>query len=280
MLRIAVYGGALALVALFLLTLFVPSYLAHKDLQHIKGLTSLSKGIQAALEAYAGSHLFHQYPENIPNYEALRKIVNNQRGFLPAKQSEAAIANIQYESKNGKGYILIIEGDVNSQSRFRLITPEGVSNFTRVSRKVPPDIKKISNMQIIRFLINIDRNLVNKNINGILDNYATSPKLNISHTIYRNGKKDRKTNFINLGSYKETLKEARTKLSSFSRKREDIYIDPNPQSLAVHSDVVEIGEIDGESYKKEIRELYNIKIVDNRLLIINDKSFAFIYYKE
>lgn len=279
MLRVAVYG-ALALVALFLLTLFVPSYLAHKDVQHIKGLTPLAKGIQAALEAYAGNNPFHQYPENIPNYEALRKIVNKQKDFLPEKQSEAAIANIQYESENGKNYILIIEGDVNLESRFRLITPEVVTYFTRVSRKVPPDIKKVSNMQIIKLLISIDRNLVNKKINGILDNYATSATLNISHTIYRNGKKDKKSNFINLGSYKETLEETRIKLSFFSRKREHIYIDPNPHSLAVHSGAVDTGKIDGKSYKKEIRELYNVKVVDNRLLIINDTSFAFIYYTE
>lgn len=279
MLRVVVYG-ILVLAILYMLSIGVPGYLAYKNVQHIEGLTPLAESIQAALEAYADNHPFHQYPENITSYEVLRKIVNKQKDFLPEKQSEAAIASIQYESENGKNYILLIEGDVNLQSRFRLITPEVVTNFTRVSREVPPDIKKVSNMQIIKLLINIDRNLVNKNINGILDNYATSATLNISHTIYRNGQKDKNPNFINLGSYKETLEKTRSKLSSFSRRREDIYINPNPQSLAVHSGVVDIGKIDGKSYKKEIRELYNVKVVDNRLLIINDTSFAFIYYTE
>lgn len=58
-----------------------------------------------------------------------------------------------------------------------------------------------------------------------------------------------------------------------------IYIKLSTHDIEVGSGIIEIGKIDEENYKKEIREIYNIQIIDKRLLITNDNSFAFIYYK-
>ena len=276
MLRVVVYG-ILGLAILLLLSLCVPGYVAYKDNQHIEGLKPLAEGIQSSLKAYFENNSSHKYPESISNYESLRKIVNDQRIIFLKDQYETTIRNIHYESKNGKNYFLIIEADITSQSKFILITPGGVTNFTRVAVKVPPDINKITNTQIIRLLTNIDNDLINNNIDHVLDNYSSSAKLNIRQTIYKNGKTEGETNYTNLRSYKKALTETRAKLSISSRKRDDIYIFPNPQKIAVHSDVVEIGKIDGKSYKNKIRELYDIKIIDNHLSIINDTSFAFTY---
>lgn len=219
----AIIGILFALFILYILATAVPGFLAYRDRGRIVRIPSIAKEIQTALKTYAEKHPARLYPENIPNYEALRMIVSKQGGAIPEKQSEAVIGNIQYESENGNNYILIVEGDVNSENRFFLVTPDGVTKFLRAYSKTSPDIKKITNMQIMKLLTNIDRNLINKEIDGVFDSYAPSAKLNIRHTIIRSGEKDRKICFSDLESYKNSLKETFTRSSSFSRKREDIY---------------------------------------------------------
>ena len=117
------------LLIIFIIMYSMPGFIAFRQQKRVD---RIGEGIRTALEAYADNHPEHRYPEDIPNYAALRAIVNKHGGSLPEKQSDVDILHIRYILDDSKNYSIEIKFDL-SLDKFLIVTPKGITrNRTKI----------------------------------------------------------------------------------------------------------------------------------------------------
>jgi hypothetical protein len=82
-----------------------------------------------------------------------------------------------------------------------------------------------------------------------------------------------------LGSYASSLEKFYNTSLPKLRKRNEIFIERSGQDWEVHSSYIEEGTMGGENYTKDGRTLYTIALNKKPIRVIDDKSFASIYFQ-
>jgi hypothetical protein len=111
------------LLVIFIIIYAMPGFVAHR---HQMRVERIGEDIRTALEAYADKHPENHYPEDIPNYAALRTIVNKHGGSLPEKQSDVNISHIRYILNDSKKYSIEIKFDLSTGDQLLIVTPMGI----------------------------------------------------------------------------------------------------------------------------------------------------------
>lgn len=130
LLKLIVFG----VIIVFLFFLYVPSFIARREIGRINQTAIIAESIRIAFKAYADNNPNHRYPEDISDYAALRTIVNKHGGSLPEKQPDVAIKQIHYILDYDNDYNLTIVVDVPDGAgykKFILVTSDGVTRHSK-----------------------------------------------------------------------------------------------------------------------------------------------------
>ena len=258
---------------------YYPGYVAFQEQKKREFSLPFIETIHASLKTYSDKQPNNLFPEEIDGYETLRQLVISEGNSIPENQNDTKIDYINYETVDRKTYILRINIEDNKQYFF-ILYPGGIieaNSFVTIEDK--------NVMETIRTLLNMDRALLMKNTSDYVSFYSSDATISIKEDFHektktnKNKKKVKSESYEDLASYAGSLEKFYNTSLPKLRKRNEIFIERSGQDWEVHSGYIEEGTIGGENYTKDGRTLYTLNLSKNPIRVINDKSFASIYFQ-
>jgi hypothetical protein len=258
---------------------YYPGYVAFQEQKKREFSLPFIETIHTSLKTHSDKQPNNLFPEEIDGYETLRQLVLSEGNSIPENQKDTKIDYINYETVDRKTYNLRINIEDNEQYFF-VLYPGGIIEANSFKTIDDKDV-----METIRILLNMDRALLTKNTSEYVSFYSSNATISIKEDIHekpktnKNIKKIKSESYENLASYASSLDKFYNTSLPKLRKRNEIFIERSGQDWEIHSSYIEEGTIGGKKYTKDGRTLYTIAINEKPIRVIDDKSYASIYFQ-